>query len=72
MSDIGNKELPRRAELQIGDRVVIRGVEAQSDEYDVGTIVAFTFNAARVHWDGAGEIYNESPSDLQRLVEVKP
>jgi len=53
--------------FKTGDRVCMKGVKPDNPEYDVGTIVGFTFDNAKVHWEAADEIYSEDPSRLERL-----
>jgi len=53
--------------FKAGDRVRMKGVKPDSPEYDIGTIVAFTFSAAKVHWERADEIYSEDPAKLEHL-----
>lgn len=68
VSDVGGKPIarPTRRALEVGDRVVITSVADDADAYDVGTIVGFTFNGARVHWERADEVYTERLEDLRR------
>jgi hypothetical protein len=55
------------AKFQAGDRVRMKGVKPDSPEYDTGTIVGFTFDNAKVHWETADEIYSEDPTKLEHL-----
>jgi hypothetical protein len=66
MGDIGNSPY-RRASLEVGDCVRVRGVSPTSDEYDVGTVVGFTFNGVRVRWTGAAEVYTEDRDSIERI-----
>ncbi len=53
--------------FKVGDRVRVKGVKPDSPEYDIGTIVGFTFGNAKVHWEAADEIYTENPAELEML-----
>lgn len=67
MSDIGNRRrrvVDSTSRLVVGDRVEI----GEGDEHDTGTVVGFTFNGVRVHWDLADETYTEDYKDLRRML----
>jgi hypothetical protein len=53
--------------FKVGDRVRMKGVKPDSVEYDTGTIVGFTFGAAKVHWESSDEIYTENLTELEAL-----
>jgi hypothetical protein len=53
--------------FKTGDRVRMKGVKLNSPEYDIGTIVGFTFDKAKVHWENADEIYSEDQAQLEHL-----
>ncbi len=53
--------------FKVGDRVHKKGVKPDSSEYDTGTIVGFTFDNAKVHWESADEIYTENQAVLEAL-----
>jgi hypothetical protein len=69
MGDIWNSPY-QRASLEVGDSVRVRGVSPTSDEYDIGTVVGFTFNGVRVRWTAAAEVYTEDRDSIERVVET--
>jgi len=53
--------------LRVGDHVVIRGIAPDSPEYDIGSVVGFTFSTVKVHWARADVTYTENYVDLERV-----